>query len=216
MVDNTRDVPCKRLRNRDGIIICKLSVVSLLLFTSTFCSTALYSQQADSEKRDLKVYKVKRATSLKYSYDSDDHENVPTKSSSEYDTNGNLAKRIEYSRDGTGKPPVEWTDKYDPNNSVIESALDGHAQEAAMYKYGPASRVIAATRLDPGHHVKDRTTYTYDGSGKLMINGLRRMCGVHVPLVSNEVSALFIETVVVLGSRILQEVHGTEYQEEMT
>lgn len=147
----------------------KLSVILFLLFASTFGPNAVYSQQIDSEKRDLKLYKVKRVTGLKYSYDSKGHESsVPTKSSSEYDTNGNLTRRIAYSSDGTGKPPVQWTYRYDDNNSVIESALDGRPQETASYNYGPANRVIGATRLDPGHHIKERTTYTYDGSGKLI------------------------------------------------
>ena len=167
MVDNTVNYRVKNCQS-ESRTMNKLSVILVLLFASIFASHALYSQQTDSEKRDLKLYKVKRATSLKYSYDSDGHESVPTKSSSEYDTNGNLAKRIEYGSDGTGKPVHEWTYKYDHNNGMIEFTLDGRLQETALYKYGGASQVVVATRFDPDHHVKERIMYSYDGSGKLM------------------------------------------------
>lgn len=139
---------------------------SLLLVSScSLYSTALYAQQIDFEKREFKLHKVKRVTNVTYTYDSEGHESPITKKMiSDYDKNGNLIKRTG-SDSRTGQPLSEWSYKYDENNSIIESAVDGRTQGTASYKYDIGGHWVEGTSFEADGRVKEKTKYKYDQSG---------------------------------------------------
>jgi hypothetical protein len=141
----------------------------LLLVSLSTCSPTVYSQQSDSEKRDLKLHKVKRVTSVVYFYDSEGHQSSITNTfTDDYDKNGNLAKRIGYDFEGK-KPTLEWTYEYDDRNNMINSIFDnrllGRSEQKSSYQYDKGGHIVEAIAFEVDGRVKEKGKYKYDQSG---------------------------------------------------
>jgi len=140
--------------------------LTVILLSTCFVPSTLFAQYPPVEREETSKSKIKAITQITYfSCDVNAKSPVETQFRSEYDSRGNLTKRVGY---GTaGNPLLQWTYSYDDKDNVVANSWDGGAV-TVEYKYDTAGHPIKQTIFNADHTVKEQHVFTLNDKGKIL------------------------------------------------